>query len=164
MAPGAMWETKRWPADRFGALAARCIEAGYQVVLTGSPAEAPVVADAQRVAPAAMDLGERLALADLPGLIDACAAFVANDSGPMHIARALRVPTLAIFGSTDPAQFDLEGHRLMYAGLPCSPCSLYGLPRCPKRHFECMMNLTVDHAWSELRRLLAAGLPDYVSG
>lgn len=164
MAPGAMWETKRWPADRYGALAALCLEAGHQVVLTGSPAEAAVIADVQRVAPGAVDLGERLTLAELPGLIDFCSAFVANDSGPMHIARALNVPTLAFFGSTDPQQFEFGGHGLMFAGVRCAPCSLYGLSRCPKRHFDCMLELDVQHAWAELERLLAAGPPGFVSG
>jgi heptosyltransferase-2 len=164
MAPGAMWETKRWPADRYAELAARCLEAGHQVVLTGSPAEAAVVADVQRIAPGAVDLGERLTLEDLPGLIDACAAFVANDSGPMHIARALGVPTLAIFGSTDPGQFDFAGHGLMFAGVECAPCSLYGLSACPKGHFDCMVKLDVETAWAQLGRLLAAGRPSLVSG
>lgn len=164
MAPGAMWETKRWPADRYGGLAARCLEAGHQVVLTGSPAEATVVADVQRVAPGAVDLGERLTLQDLPGLIDACTAFVANDSGPMHIARALGVPTLAIFGSTDPGQFDFDGHGLMFAGVECAPCSLYGLSACPRRHFDCMLKLDVEAAWAQLEHLLGAGRTRFVSG
>ncbi|MEE8408315.1 MAG: glycosyltransferase family 9 protein [Myxococcota bacterium] len=164
MAPGAMWETKRWPPERFGALAARCIERGNQVVLTGSPAEASVIREVAAAAPGAVVLTDTLTLEDLGGLIERCRAFVANDSGPMHIARALGTPTLAIFGSTDPGQFDLTGHELLFAEVPCSPCSLYGLRRCPESHFDCMRRLYVDTAWESMQRLLEGGRRPFVAG
>lgn len=164
MTPGAMWETKRWPAERFGALAARCIEHGNQVVLTGSPAEASVLRQVAAAAPGAVVLSDALSLEDLGGLIDRCRAFVANDSGPMHIARGLGTPTLAVFGSTDPGQFEFTGHELLFADVPCSPCSLYGLRRCPETHFDCMLKLDVDAAWQAMQRLLGGGRRAFVSG
>ena len=80
--------------------------------------------------------------------------FVANDSGPMHLARALGVPTLALFGSTDPGMFDFTGHHVLFAGVPCSPCSFFGRRRCPRGHFRCMLDLDVDCAWAALEPLL----------
>jgi heptosyltransferase II len=155
MAPGAMWETKRWPPERYAELAARCVAAGSQVVLSGSPDEAAVTAGIAVRAPGVVDLAGKVSLADLAAFIDLCSAFVANDSGPMHLSRALGVPTLAFFGSTDPAQFDFTGHALMFVGAECSPCSLYGRPRCPKSHFRCMLEVDVDRAYAALRHLMA---------
>jgi ADP-heptose:LPS heptosyltransferase len=73
----------------------------------------------------------------------------------MHMARALSVPTLAFFGSTDPAQFRFDGHALAYAGVECAPCSLHGLSHCPRKHFRCMNDLDVDRAFAMLTALLS---------
>jgi lipopolysaccharide heptosyltransferase II len=164
MAPGSMWETKRWPTDRWGQLASRCIEAGWQVVLTGSPAEREVTAAVREHATGAVDLAGQVSIGQLGAVVANCSAFVANDSGPMHVARALGVPTLAFFGSTDPAQFDFTGHGLMWAALECAPCSLYGLSSCPRRHFRCMLDLGVDAAWAELEALVTTGARPTVRG
>jgi len=159
LAPGAMWPTKRWPLERFVALAERIVAAGADLVVTGSAAERTWTAAIARAVPAAHDLAGALTLGELAALVARCAAFVANDSGPMHMARALRIPTLTFFGSTDPAQFDFTGHALMVAGVPCAPCSLYGLARCPQGHFRCMLDLEVDGAWRALDALLTSPPP-----
>jgi heptosyltransferase-2 len=156
IAPGANWETKRWPAARFGQLANRAIANGYQVVVTGGMGEAPLGAEIRALAPKAVDLCGQLDLKGLGGLISQCRAFVANDSGPMHMARALGVPTLAFFGSTDPGMFDFRGHTVMFAAVSCSPCSFFGRSRCPRGHFRCMLDLDVESAWRSLAPLLEA--------
>jgi ADP-heptose:LPS heptosyltransferase len=156
MSPGANWETKRWPAERFGGLATRVSDRGFQVVVVGNGSEADLGRRVREVEPRAIDLTGRLALQPLGGFIARCAAFVANDSGPMHMARALGVPTLALFGST-PAQFDFSGHEVIESAAPCAPCSFYGRPICPLGHFDCMMGIQVENAWKSLERLLGAG-------
>lgn len=153
MSPGTPWETKRWPVERFGELARRAMEAGYQVVASGEPSEAELYRKLAEAAPGTSIIP--LDLEELGGFISRCTAFVANDSGSMHMARALGVPTLAIFGSTDPKMFQFQGHAVLFAGLPCSPCSFFGRHRCPLGHFRCMLDLDVDHAWSSLQVLLS---------
>lgn len=157
LSPGANWETKRWPADRFAGLARRALAQGIQVAVQGSTSEAPLGATIAREAPGAVDLCGKLDLRGLGGFISRCAAFVANDSGPMHIARALGVPTLAFFGSTDPAMFEFAGHEMLFAGVECAPCSFFGRRRCPRGHFRCMLDLDEDRAWNALSPLLRAG-------
>ncbi len=157
LSPGTNWATKQWPAERFGELAKRAVAAGLQVVVQGSGAEKHIVASVRAVAPEAIDLSGQLDLAGLGGLISRCTAFVANDSGPMHIARGLGVPTLAFFGSTDPGMFHFTGHAVLFAGVSCSPCSFFGRAKCPKGHFRCMLDLGVDQAWDALQPLLQGG-------
>ena len=163
LCPGANWETKRWPAARFGELANCAIAQGHQVVITGGRSEVGLGAQISSVAPRVVDLSGQLDLKGLGGFISRCSAFVANDSGPMHMARALRVPTLAFFGSTDPGMFDFRGHAFMFAGVPCSPCSFFGRSRCPKGHFRCMLDLDAQQAWRSLAPLLALGRSAAVS-
>src|SRR5216683_991784 len=157
MSPGANWETKRWPAERFGDLASRALASGLQVVVVGSAKEARLGREIVRVAPKAVDLCGKLDLRGLGGFISRCTAFVANDSGPMHMARALGVPTLAVFGSTDPGMFDFAGHAMLFAGVECAPCSFFGRSFCPRGHFRCMLELSEERAWDELAPLLRAG-------
>ena len=157
LSPGANWETKRWPAERFAGLARRALAEGVQVAVQGSEAEAPLGALIAQLAPGTVDLSGKLDLRALGGFIARCAAFAANDSGPMHIARALGVPTLAFFGSTDPGMFDFTGHQLLFAGVECSPCSFFGRRRCPRGHFRCMLDLDEDRAFRALQPLLRAG-------
>lgn len=157
MSPGAKWETKRWPAERFTELARRAKAAGYQVLITGSNSEAHLGKQIVDAVPGVADLCGKISLGTLGGVIARCQAFIANDSGPMHMARALNVPTLTFFGSTDPGQFEFQGHHAMYAGLDCAPCSFYGLTKCPLGHFRCMLDLDVERAWSALSPLVAGG-------
>lgn len=157
LSPGANWATKRWPVERFAGLARRALARRVQVAVQGSAAEAPFGREVARLAPGAADLCGKLDLPALGGFIAGCAAFVANDSGPMHIARALGVPTLAFFGSTDPGMFDFRGHEVLFAGVPCAPCSFFGRRRCPRGHFRCMLDLDEERAWGALEPLLAAG-------
>ena len=157
MSPGARWQTKRWPIERFAELAKTALLNGVQVVVQGSAEEKALGAAIVQHAPKAVDLCGQLDLGPLGGLIAKCSAFVSNDSGPMHLARGLGVPTLALFGSTDPAMFTWEGHAVLFAGLECSPCSLYGRAHCPKGHFRCMLDLGPDQAWRSLQGLLATG-------
>lgn len=149
MSPGAMWATKRWPTEHFAKLAASLLDAGKQVLITGSKAEAALCEEIVAQAPGTVFLGhEDVSLVQLPALIHACDAYVANDSGPMHIARALRVPTVAIFGSTDPGQFLFDEHRLLFAHSDCSPCSLYGLRKCPRGDLRCLHDISPEAALS----------------
>ncbi|RYF09117.1 MAG: glycosyltransferase family 9 protein, partial [Deltaproteobacteria bacterium] len=160
----AMWATKRWPLPRFTALAAALVRIGHQVILTGSPDEAGAVAEVAAAVPTAINLAGRLTLGELGGVLAQLDAFVANDSGPMHMARALRIPTLAFFGSTDPKQFDAAGHRFMFSNRHCAPCSFHGRVACPRGHLGCLTDHTVAAALDHVLALLASGPAAAVRG
>lgn len=96
--PGANDARRRWPAERFAQVADTLTGRGYQVVITGSVQEAELV---ERVAaltrPRVGSLAGRLSLGGLAGLYAECAAVVANDTGPLHLAGALGTPTVGIY-------------------------------------------------------------------
>jgi lipopolysaccharide heptosyltransferase II len=157
ISPGAQWATKRWPVAYFAEvirwLQARCV----QVLLTGSAEERPLHREVMQLAPQARSLAGCGDLAVLAGLLARCTAVVANDSGPMHLARALQVPTVAIFGSTDPKQFDFTGHAVLYSGLDCAPCSFYGRAACPLGHLKCLTSIEPGQVTDVLARWLGCG-------
>jgi ADP-heptose:LPS heptosyltransferase len=105
MHPGAGSHRKRWPTERFAALGSALARRGLQVVLIEGPADAGVVAQVQEHAdsrfPVLRDLDTRRLAAVLAG----ARCFVGNDSGVTHLAGVVGVPTLALFGPTDPASW-----------------------------------------------------------
>ena len=152
--PGSVWPTKRWPVERYASLSRRLVaELGLGVVVVGSGAERALCA---RVAESdgASSLAGELSLGETAALISSARLFVGNDSGPTHVSMALDVPTVALFGPTDPAQFDFEGHALVHEGLGCSACSFFGGPRCRLGHWNCMLAMDVDRVFSTSRDLL----------
>lgn len=156
--PGATYgPAKRWPQERFveAALRLRRLHGGT-VVLTGSPEERKAVSTmASAIGDGCVNLAGDTDLARLAAVLSECQAVLCNDSGPMHLASALRVPVVAVFGSTDPmATHPLGPHRIMRAGLDCSPC----LERlCPRGHYRCLTEVYVEDVVRATSDFLGSG-------
>lgn len=155
--PGASFgPAKRWPADRYAALGDRLVGAlGADVLVFGSRAERPAaeaVARAMQHTPVV--LAGTTTLRQWMALTARCRLVVANDSGPMHVAAAVGVPVVAVFGSTDErATGPLSPWaRVVKHPVECSPC---GLRECPI-DFRCMAGVTVDEVHRAALELVAA--------
>ncbi len=147
---GANWPHKRWPEERFAALAQRVQrELDAAVVLTGGPRDGAL---AQRIAagvvpPPLSAAGVTTSLQELGALFRRCAVVVSNDSGPMHVAAGLRVPLVALFGPTAPSLTGPYG-RGPWTVLhhpdccPQVPCYHAGPPAHPG-----MASITVDEVF-----------------
>jgi lipopolysaccharide heptosyltransferase II len=135
---------KCWPPDRFAELANRLqTQSGVEVILFGTRAEAPVssaIASGMHRPP--IDLTGKTAISDLPALLTQCHLFIGNDSGAMHVAAAVGLPVVAVFGPTDPFGTAPVTTRssIIQAKPYCSPCFLR---RCPTDH-RCMTQVTPD--------------------
>ena len=95
---------KRWPAERFGELAAALCEQGLTPTIVGTTADAPYAATIREACPTAIDLTGRTTLLQLAQILAGARLAVGNDTGPTHLAAALGVPTIALFSAdSDPA-------------------------------------------------------------
>ena len=102
---GAAWPNKRWPADRFGRIAAWLRDRhGLTSVALWGPGEDALAAEVSRVSGGAAIAAPRTGLRDLVALARAARLMVSGDTGPTHIAGAVGTPTVALFGPTDPAR------------------------------------------------------------
>lgn len=151
LSPGANWATKRWPAERYAEVARLALAEGWAVAVVGSAAEAGLCAAVCAGAPGAVDLGGRVDLATLPGFVARCTAFVSNDSGPAHLALGLGVPTVAVFGSTDPAAVGFPDEAAARVVVDCGPCSFHGRRSCPRGDLRCLSGVAAEAVWARAR-------------
>ncbi|HXN65140.1 MAG TPA: lipopolysaccharide heptosyltransferase II [Candidatus Acidoferrales bacterium] len=153
IAPGANYGAARcWMPERFASLADRFVdEFGADVILFGAPAEEEIV---RRIAAGmrhrSLNLAGQTSIGDLPGLLSCCHIFIGNDSGAMHVAGAVGLRTLGIFGPTDPQGTSpmTPNFRMVRHPVECSPCFLR---RCPIDH-RCMTRISVDDAYAAAHR------------
>jgi heptosyltransferase II len=126
LAAGATFgPAKRWPAERFAAAGrALATERGLRPVLVGGPGDRAVAAAVAGGLPEAVNLCGETDVPALAAVLAGAAVVIANDSGPMHLARAVGAPTVGIFGSTEPRWTAPRGGRLVIAAdrPPCAPC------------------------------------------
>lgn len=148
VSPGAAYgSAKRWPPDRFAESARRmAADRGGTVALFGSASERPLCEAVSELiwksGCPAIDLAGQTTLREFIELAAGCCLFLTNDSGAMHIASALGVPTIAVFGATDHTTTGPTGPlaRVVREDVECSPCLLR---ECPIDH-RCMTRVTAD--------------------
>lgn len=152
IAPGASYgEAKRWPTDSYAQLAATACAAGWSVWLIGGSEEVELARRIKSAAPDAWALAGSTTLLEAIDLISASTVLVSNDSGLMHIAAAVDVPVVAIFGSSSPSYTPPLGKsEILYLNLDCSPCFKR---ECPLGHLNCLTKISVSQVWSSARKL-----------
>lgn len=159
IAPGARWATKRWAPERFALVADRLVEEhGASIVLLGGVDDAAALescAQAMQSRPAAQTLD--LELPGLAALLEELDLLVTNDSGPGHLASALGVPVLGIFGPTAESRWapSSPGSRVVHTDLDCRPCTNHGSARCPLHHHRCMLDLDPEAVFQVAAQVLS---------
>ncbi|MCI4397893.1 MAG: lipopolysaccharide heptosyltransferase II [Acidobacteria bacterium] len=124
---GASKPPRAWHAERFGEVGKAILERkGLTPVLVGGPGDDGAHAPFREVCPKAVDLAGKTSLRSMAAVVSRAALFVGNDSGPMHVAAAVGVPVVAVFGPGAPHKTEpylpSARFRVIYASLPCSPC------------------------------------------
>lgn len=149
LVPGARWKTKIWPAESFGKVAAML---PLRSVIVGSRADRAIADDvmAHSGGRAISVVGET-SLKELIDVMRAAQAVITNDSGPMHIAAALNVPVVALFGPTSPLKTGPygSGHVVLQSKAACVPCF-----KRDCRDMRCMKDLTPEAVYHEALRVL----------
>jgi ADP-heptose:LPS heptosyltransferase len=115
--PGSGSPLKNWPADRFRALVDRLVARSWSVKIIVGPADGTAAKTLHGAAPGV----HPPTLLDLTSALERCALYVGNDSGVTHLSARLGVPTVAVFGPTDPRRWAPRGSRVRVVGHPSWP-------------------------------------------
>lgn len=159
LCPGAEFgDAKQWPAPHYAQLASDYAGKGWRIALMGSAKDAIVCTEIVSLMPPALqaqcdNLAGRTSLGQVIDLLAICRAVVSNDSGLMHIAAALHLPLVAVYGSTSadftpPLSDQVE---LLHTDISCRPCFKR---QCPYGHKRCLTELLPDQVNKALERLL----------
>ncbi|PIQ83186.1 MAG: lipopolysaccharide heptosyltransferase II [Candidatus Omnitrophica bacterium CG11_big_fil_rev_8_21_14_0_20_63_9] len=152
--PGARSHLKRWMIEGFARVADRLIaEDGVEVVLSGEPEEKPIIEEIVALMARRPHLAVGLTtIRQLGALMQRARLVITNDSASLHVASAMRAPTLALFGPTDAAKYGPTAprSRTLRRRLVCSPCEQ---PQCRFNH-ECMRFLSPEEVYDAARQLL----------
>ena len=157
--PGASRTTKCWPPASFAAVADR-LQKEYNIILTGSAGElglAQAVLMAMQYPGTTTVAAGHLTIGQTAALVSQAAAVVTGDTSVLHIASALQVPVVGLYGSTRPGDnAPLFGpHRLLFDDtVPCAPCIHTHCPLNAAEHLRCLRGITPEHVLSALRILL----------
>jgi ADP-heptose:LPS heptosyltransferase len=152
---GARPPARRWPAPSFSALADALVRrTGACIVLTGGPGEEGTVQQvAMGMQEPCFNLAGQTTLGGLGALIRSLDLFITNDTGPAHLAYALDVPSITLFGPADYtrwAPLDTGLHAVARHPVPCSPCGFW---ECPIDH-PCLRGISVEQVLSVAEKLL----------
>jgi ADP-heptose:LPS heptosyltransferase len=162
--PTANWLPKTWPAERFAALAERVtapggLLPGARVAIFGDAAERSLAQPVIDSIPAErrIDLVGQIGLATVAACLARCALYVGNDSGLMHMAAAVGIPTLGLFGPSRTEVYAPWGKHAAVAATAIPFAQLVGAPGFDHRKADCLMgSLSVDAAYDAARKLKAA--------
>ncbi|RLA87678.1 MAG: hypothetical protein DRG20_07235 [Deltaproteobacteria bacterium] len=159
--PGATWHAKyrSWPIKNFVEIAKRIISNyGIKVVILGRKEDkiSNKIFTSLK-SPFIIDIVGKTTLGQMMAIIKHSHLFIGNDSGPLHIARAFKIPSIGIFGPTSPKQVisDWENFIPVQKKLPCVPCYLHQpffKPKCKKP--LCLTSLSVDEVWTAVETML----------
>jgi len=154
--PGATYgPSKQWAYDRYAHLADKIQTiTKSRIIIFGGPNDEELGKKiSRRMQYRPIDLSGKTNLGEAMALIERCDLFITNDSGLMHVAAALDVPLIAVFGSTNSITTGpLSQHsRVVQAPLECSPCLR---PECPNGHLNCMDHISVEMVFDVVKEML----------
>ncbi|MEK6750487.1 MAG: lipopolysaccharide heptosyltransferase II [Pseudomonadota bacterium] len=149
LCPGAEYgPAKRWPAAYFRVVAEAYAARGWHIWILGSTKDAEVAAEIARDHAAWRNLTGATTLAEAVDVLSAASLVISNDSGLMHVAAAVDVPVVAVYGSSDIRYTPplSTRARVVSLGLSCSPCFK---KVCPFGHYRCLQDLTPERVLQE---------------
>ncbi|HNX67993.1 MAG TPA: lipopolysaccharide heptosyltransferase II [Candidatus Omnitrophota bacterium] len=152
------WPSKRWPAGHFLELAKKLFKKyDARIILIGSPDEAPLGEPFHALGTKkVLDIIGKTSLAELPAIFERLHLVVSGDTAPLHVAAAMNVPTVALFGPTDPKRHLPPGKKIdaLSHHLACQPC-YDGICKA-KDPLACLQHISVEEVFEHCQRLIAS--------
>ena len=147
IAPGSIWNTKRWLPEHYTTLAEMLANQGYIPILTGSK-EDKILCDEISKKSNSFNLAGETSIPQTLYLMQRAELTVTNDSSPTHFANLVNCPVVTIFGPTSPIfGFGPRGEHdkvIEIDNLKCRPCKIHGSKKCPVHTHNCMVRISPE--------------------
>ncbi len=152
--PGAKWDGRHWVPDRFSSIGDRLIEKfRAKVILAGGPNDLPLAREIKAAMKQRAEIFDGNSIVDFCALLERAHVFIGVDSGPMHIATAMGIKVVALFGPGDPDAVGPYGGDYVVVTrrdeFSCSPCSQ---KQCKRLDGNCMSAIEIEDVWSAVEK------------
>ncbi len=159
IAPGSVWNTKKYPAEYFAEIIKYLTGSSYKVILIGSAVEKNLCKEIERGAGKGVYIAAgEFSLIETAELIKRSEILICNDSAPTHLGMSAGVPVITLYCSTVPEfgfyPYSENSAYLRVNGLKCKPCGIHGHERCPIKTFECGYRLDPQIVISKIKEML----------
>jgi len=159
IAPGSVWETKRYPAAHFISITRALINKNYLILLIGSEVEFKLNEEIQKaVGNNCINIAGSHSIPETIYLLTKCNLLITNDSAPTHFGMAADIPVLTIYCSTVEdfgfSPYNGKSGTVSLNDLPCKPCGVHGYEVCPLSHFNCGQKLLPEVVLAKIDMLL----------
>ena len=159
IAPGSIWNTKKYPVDNFEEAISHLIKKDFSIVLIGSEKE-KILCDnlANKFDGKVTSSAGMFSLIEVVELLKKAKILISNDSAPTHLGMCADIPVLTIYCSTLPEfgfyPYNKKSQYLSYNNLACKPCGIHGYDECPLKNFACGNNLKPSFVISKIEEML----------
>ncbi|MFZ0390969.1 MAG: lipopolysaccharide heptosyltransferase II [Calditrichia bacterium] len=161
IAPGSVWNTKKWPEEYYNKLSKMLHAAGYGLVFLGGKSDRALCRRIlENTGPNSRNFAGELSILESAAVLEQCRLLICNDSAPLHLANAVQTDVFAFFGPTVKrfGYFPFRPNdRVLEIDLECRPCSSHGGARCPLKHFHCMRKIQPETVFREIEDYLKQG-------
>ncbi len=148
IAPGSVWETKKYPSDYYKEIACSLVRAGYNIILIGGKEDNFLADSIKESSEHIFNFCGEFNFLHSIYLISKSRLIICNDSAPTHLAMCADTPVLTIYCSTVPEfgfyPYNKSGYYISYDDLECKPCGIHGYIVCPEKHFKCAYDLKTN--------------------
>ena len=162
IAPGSVWETKKYPIEHFISLTKMLVEKNYIIFIIGGETDSE---SAERITELnkekVFDLTGKLNFIESLYLLKQARLLISNDSAPTHLGVSADIPVLTIYCSTIPgfgfSPYNKKSKFISIGDLYCKPCGIHGYISCPEKHFRCGLDLSPNKVFDKALGMLEGG-------
>ena len=159
LAPGSVWETKKYPLDYFRELVKKMTDKNYFILLLGSREDFKICEELN-ITPGknTWNFAGELSIVESTSILSNCDLLISNDSAPTHMGMAADISVLTLYCSTIPEfgfyPYNSKSFSLSYNNLKCKPCGIHGYKKCPEGTFECAYQLKPEIVFNKIMEIL----------
>lgn len=159
IAPGSIWETKKYPSEYIEKVVKYFAEKEYSVLFIGGQKDFQICNQIhQKFSDKTINLAGQLSVIESLAIINRLSLLICNDSAPTHMGVAVDIPVLTIYCSTVPQfgfyPYNERSKSISFDDLSCKPCGIHGLIKCPINTFDCGYKLSPEKIIKTAEQLL----------